>query len=102
MPQAESQRPQGVRKVLLVFPPTRVGSEQILACMPPLGAMYLAAVFRQRYEVEILDATAEGFDRVNTLEDGFKQVGLSPDEIRERIRAAAPDFVGVTCLFSSR
>jgi anaerobic magnesium-protoporphyrin IX monomethyl ester cyclase len=91
----------GIRKVLLVFPPTRVGSEQILACMPPLGAMYLAATFRRRYDVKILDATAEGFSNRRILDDGFRQVGLHPDEIKERIREYAPDVVGVTTLFSS-
>lgn len=91
----------GIRKVLLVFPPTRVGSEQILACMPPLGAMYLAATFRRRYDVEILDATAEGFSNRRILDDGFRQVGLHPEEIKARIRQYQPDVVGVTTLFSS-
>ncbi len=93
--------PNGVRKVLLVFPPTRVGSEQILACMPPLGALYLAATFRRRYEVQILDATAEGFSNRRILDDGFRQVGLNPEQIKERIQQFRPDVVGVTTLFSS-
>ncbi len=91
----------GIRKVLLVFPPTRVGSEQILACMPPLGAMYLAATFRRRYDVKILDATAEGFSNRRILDDGFRQVGLHPEEIKARIRQYQPDVIGVTTLFSS-
>ena len=36
-----TKSPNGIRKVLLVFPPTRVGSEQILACMPPLSWLSL-------------------------------------------------------------
>jgi len=99
MPAETSTR--ALEKVLLVFPPTRVRSEQIVACMPPLGALYLAAVFRQRYEVEILDATAEGFANTVNLGGGFRQVGLTEVQIRDRIASSGPDFVGVTCLFSS-
>src|SRR5688572_8107687 len=90
-----------VRRVLLMFPPTRLGKELLPRLMPPLGISHLAAVLRDDYEVRLFDATADDFDNVVELPRGFRQNGASYDRIREVIEEFRPDFVGMTCLFSS-
>lgn len=90
-----------VRRVLLMFPPTRLGRELLPRLMPPLGISHLAAVLRDDYEVRLFDATADDFDNVVELPRGFRRNGASYDRIREVIEEWQPDFVGMTCLFSS-
>jgi magnesium-protoporphyrin IX monomethyl ester (oxidative) cyclase len=66
-----------------------------------MGPACLAAVVRDRCEVAILDATAEGFYSERPGSHGFYVYGLSPAEIERKIRAFGPDLVGITCLYSS-
>jgi len=90
-----------VGRVLFLYPPTRIGRELLNRCMPPLGAPYLAAMIRDEYDVALLDATSEGFKNVVKEPEGFVVSGLSLDEIERRVEAYRPDFVAITCLFSS-
>jgi phosphonoacetaldehyde methylase len=90
-----------IRKVLLLFPPTRIGNESHPACLPPMGLMYLAAVIRGQYEVRILDATVEDYHNITPMPGGFQRFGLSYAEIRRRIEDFRPDLVGMTCLWAS-
>lgn len=65
-------------------------------CTQPLGLSYVAAALRAAgYQVAILDATVEGYDNESPARNGFIRYGLSPEEIRKRIKAYAPDVVGV-------
>jgi magnesium-protoporphyrin IX monomethyl ester (oxidative) cyclase len=66
----------------------------------PLGISYLAANLRHDYDVEVLDATAEGYAHEEDDANGFFRFGLSLSEIRRRIESARPDVVGVGCLYS--
>lgn len=90
-----------IQKVLLLFPPTRIGNESHPACLPPMGLMYLAGVIRNDYEVRILDATVEDYYNVTPMPGGFQRFGLPYDEIRRRIEEFRPQVVGMTCLFAS-
>lgn len=90
-----------VRKVLLVFPPQRQVTRQMKLALPPLGILYLAAVLRDRYEVEVLDCAIEGFEVERDLGHGAYVFGLPPEAIRRRIAESAPDVVGVSCIFST-
>jgi anaerobic magnesium-protoporphyrin IX monomethyl ester cyclase len=90
-----------VSRVLLMFPPTRLGKELLPRLMPPLGISHLASVIRNDYEVRLFDATGEDFDNVVELPRGFRRNGVSYERIRELIEEWKPDFVGMTCLFSS-
>jgi anaerobic magnesium-protoporphyrin IX monomethyl ester cyclase len=92
--------PRRIRRVLLVFPPTRISRESLKYCQMPLGITSLAASLLDRFEVRLLDATAEGYDHEEPLERGFFRYGLGDAEILERIRAWTPDVVGISCLFS--
>jgi len=89
-----------INRVFLIYPPTRVMAESVKACMPPLGVAYLAAAVKDRCDVQVLDATVEGFQTEEMLDDGFTLRGLGYDEIIKRVGSYRPDLVGITCLFS--
>lgn len=91
-----------IKKVLLIFPPVTFSRESPKQIMPPLGIGYLAAVLRDDYEVCILDAALEGYNQERPERKGFLTYGLSTAQIEARIRGAAPDAVGVSCLYSSQ
>jgi radical SAM superfamily enzyme YgiQ (UPF0313 family) len=90
-----------VRRVLLMFPPTRLGKELLPRLMPPLGISHLAAVIRDDYEVRLLDANDIDFEQVVELPRGFRRNGMAYADIRKVVEEFRPDFVGMTCLFSS-
>lgn len=96
---ATARRP--VKRVLLMFPPTRLGKELLPRLMPPIGISHLAGVIRDDYEVKLYDATGEDFNNVVDLPNGFRRNGVSYERIEEVIREFKPDIVGMTCLFSS-
>lgn len=98
-PAGAPRRP--VRRVLLMFPPTRLGKELLPRLMPPLGISHLAAVIRDDYEVRLLDANGTDFEHVVELPRGFRRHGMAYEDIRKIIEDWKPDFVGMTCLFSS-
>jgi magnesium-protoporphyrin IX monomethyl ester (oxidative) cyclase len=98
-PRTSVRRP--VERVLLMFPPTRLGKELLPRLMPPLGISHLAAVIRDDYDVRLLDANGRDFEQVVELPRGFRRNGMSYEDIRAVIEEFRPDFVGMTCLFSS-
>ncbi len=72
------------KKVLLITPPYHAGVVESAGRWPNLAFIYIAGELEKAgYEVEIYDAMS----RFETH-----------DQIRERIRASAPDFVGVTAI----
>ena len=96
------QPPKSIKKILLIFPPVVFSRESPKQIMPPLGLGYLAAVLKNDYEVRVLDAALEGYGRECATREGFLAYGLSSAQIEDRIRAFAPDAVGVSCLYSSQ
>ncbi len=66
----------------------------------PLGVSYLAAYIRDRFQVRVLDAAAEGYNHEEDDSNGFFRYGLSLSEIAQRVREFQPDVVGVSCPFS--
>lgn len=98
-----------VKRVLLIEPfvsrpPAYSAAKVRVSPFLPLGLAYLAAILRRDgYEVAILDALMEGFeDGEHTLPDGMLRYGITDDQLRERIRAFAPDVVGVGAIFSAK
>ncbi|MFC1699005.1 B12-binding domain-containing radical SAM protein [Candidatus Omnitrophota bacterium] len=90
-------------KVMLIQPPYTILDTEFKSCHPPLGLAYLAAALRERHELKVLDALAEGFDRERAGEEkGYLTYGLSYEEIREEIRAFNPEVIGVSSLFSAQ
>jgi magnesium-protoporphyrin IX monomethyl ester (oxidative) cyclase len=116
-------------RILLVFPPSVATDATVgfVSVGQPLGVAYLAAALREAgHEVAILDALEEGFVEgvprptrepfaVQRVSAGFAQkaplgapfaegsftIGLTVDEVMERVADFRPDVVGVSCIFTS-
>lgn len=89
-------------KVLLVQPPATILRTEAKKCHPPLGLAYLASVLKDGFEVKVMDALAEGYERSEYLNRDYLRYGLSFDDIEKRIMEFSPDAVGVSWLFSSQ
>ena len=71
----------------------------IVQC-PPLGLAYVAAAARAAgHEVTIVDAVGEALDSSKWLDARFRILGLTKEEIVERIDPAA-EAIAVSCMFS--
>lgn len=83
---------------ILLINPSFKHSHKFLSVNEPLGLAYIAAYLRQHnYDVEIIDAVAEG--GINR-EGRYWRYGLGEKELFKRIVNSRADIVGVTCLFS--
>ncbi len=85
----------------LIHPPVYLNVHAMTALRPsmPLGLAYIAATLEQAgHSVSVIDAVAEAPDRV-TSDGQLHRLGLSPDEIADRI---APDteVIGVTNMWT--
>jgi len=89
-----------IKRVMLVYPQTRSGRGQRVVMMQPLGITYIGAVLRNRYDIELLDASILGADHLWIDPPDFQIRGLSYEDVEERIEAFAPDVLGVSCVFS--
>ena len=91
-----------VRRVMLIFPPMHdIRHVDTMVC-PPIGIASLAAFIRDIVEVSLLDCIVEAPGRRVAVNDRMELVGLSYEDIIGRIRAQAPDMVGISCVFSSQ
>mgnify|MGYP001568120308 CR=1 FL=1 len=113
-------------KVTLIFPPSIATKHTLgfISIGQPLGITYLAASLEQHgYEVELVDALMEGFLPPNTdpppnyvriskgmcqttpLGEGFPPgsfcVGLSPEQVADRVLAGNPDVICMSVIFTS-
>jgi len=89
-------------RVILVVPPRTILKSSIKRCCTPIGLAYIAAVLeKENIDIEILDSYAEGYNNEKDIGNGYIRVGLSENNIKSRIKNFNPDFVGVTCVFSS-
>jgi len=89
-------------KLLLIQPPFTIFKTETKTCHPPLGLAYLAAVLKERHDIFVLDALAEGYEKEEVVDKNFLRFGLSAEDIKRRIEQIMPDVVGVSCLFSSQ
>lgn len=89
-------------RIMLIQPRYTTLKIDVRRCISPLGLAYLAAFLeREGHIVNILDATAEGYD--NLKEEGeHVTYGLGDDGIKKRIKEFNPDIVGVSSIFSSQ
>ncbi len=92
-----------IKRVMLIFPPMHdaILFAETMAC-PPLGIAYLAAAIREMADVQLLDCLVEGYWQRKPISRNIMRVGISDDEIIERIRAYGPDMVGISCIFSNQ
>lgn len=89
-------------KVLLIQPPFTIFKTESKKCHPPLGLAYLAAALRNKCEIKILDALAEGYQKEAVIDNVRIRYGLSFEDIKRRVANYYPDVVGVSNLFSSQ
>jgi len=90
-------------KVLLVNPPylNATKRKKDINIVLPLSLAYIAAVLEKNdYKVSIIDSAIEG--EISPVSEGVFHVGLSYEELREKIKQEAPDVVGVSCPFPIR
>lgn len=89
-----------IKKVMLITPPYFARG---ISPHPQIGLAYIAGYLEsENIEVMILDAFAEGWSASNTTGWDGKYVGLSEEEIKNRIRCFNPDFIGVHNNFTSQ
>ncbi|MBL7197028.1 MAG: cobalamin-dependent protein [Candidatus Omnitrophica bacterium] len=88
--------------VLLVQPPYTILDTEAKSCHPPLGLAYIAASLKDRHEIRVLDAIAEGFYSERPEANGYTTYGLSFEELKEKIKVFNPDVIGISCLFSAQ
>jgi anaerobic magnesium-protoporphyrin IX monomethyl ester cyclase len=91
-----------INKVMLIFPPVTILRTYDKMCCLPMGIAYLGAVLRDRYDIRLVDAVAEGHHHERNITDLIFQYGLDTDMIMERIREFNPDVVGISCIFSNQ
>ncbi|MFQ5479854.1 MAG: B12-binding domain-containing radical SAM protein [Thermodesulfobacteriota bacterium] len=90
-----------IKRILLLQPNMKIATSGQRIVYPPMGIMYLASVLEaEGYTVAILDCQTEGLDRDAPLTEGYVDVGIPMDEVRERIKKFSPDLVGISCNFS--
>ncbi|MFH0976230.1 MAG: radical SAM protein [Spirochaetota bacterium] len=87
-------------KICLINPPQLVSiSYERPYIFQPLGLLYIAASLERKYKVSVLDAALEGWRNLKIV-NGKYHLGLSFDEIRNRIERLKPDIVGISVPFS--
>lgn len=90
-----------INKVLLISPKLHVPLGSIRRLQPPLSLLYMGATLEQAgYDVSIVDSSCEGYENIR-VRNGYQYYGLSDKKLKERIKGISPDFVGITCAFSS-
>lgn len=89
-----------INNILLIVPAQTISREYTKEIQPPLGLAYIAACLEHEYNVKIIDAACEGWDKEEKLDNGLITYGLTFRELKDKIRDFMPDVVGVSCLFS--
>ncbi|MFZ5564994.1 MAG: B12-binding domain-containing radical SAM protein [Thermodesulfobacteriota bacterium] len=97
-----SHPPRPIRRVMLIFPPMYDVKLIDTMVVPPMGIACLGAYIRDMADVTLLDCVAEGYRQATPVNREMELVGLSTEEIIARIRAWAPDMVGISCIFSGQ
>ena len=90
-------------KVLLINPPWTSYKTTIdfFSIDEPLGLGYLAAYLRKYgYEVQIFDAFALGAKHSEKIDNDYYMYGLSMRDIKQVVREAKPDVVGITSMYT--
>jgi len=91
-----------IKKVMLIFPPMFDVKHVDTMYVPPMGIAYLGAFVRDMVDVKLLDTLVEDPYKRQHINDKMELVGLSYDDIIERIKRYGPDLVGFSCIFSNQ
>ena len=88
------------KKVMLINPSNAIPKDSVRRLTIPLGILYLAAAVRDKYCVNVLDSTCEGYYNTNIVGNDLIY-GLTDEQVKKRVKDFDPDIVGVSCMFSS-
>jgi magnesium-protoporphyrin IX monomethyl ester (oxidative) cyclase len=91
-------------KITFITPQVISSKSQIRRVQPPLGIACLAAVLEEYgyNKIQLIDASAEGYDNIVDLDDGFVRFGLDNNIIKNKLDEFKPDVIGISALFSSQ
>lgn len=90
-------------KVLLIKTAEVFHETEETQAVPPGGLGYIASSLQKnKFDVEIIDVLAEGFDNKKYLDEEWFRVGLDNDKLKERIAKSNPNFVGISSEFTSQ
>jgi anaerobic magnesium-protoporphyrin IX monomethyl ester cyclase len=91
-----------IKKVLLVNPPAKTNQKaRDINPIPPIGLGYIAAMLEQRQiKVEIYDMLGEGWNKEIPYARDIVIVGLSTEDLIDRIYKFEPDIVGISNQFT--
>ncbi|MDC1073039.1 radical SAM protein [Gammaproteobacteria bacterium] len=91
-------------RISLLTPQVIASKNQIRRVQPPLGIGCLAAVLEEYgfNKLQVLDASALGYNEVIEMGDGFVKFGSDPEKIADQVAAFNADVVGISALFSSQ
>jgi radical SAM superfamily enzyme YgiQ (UPF0313 family) len=93
------------KKILLIQPYITLYKKDIPRSTYPLGLAYIASFLENYYyQIQILDALAEGYNNVVDCEfdNNFNRIGLSLSEIKTIIENFSPDVVGISNIFTNQ
>jgi anaerobic magnesium-protoporphyrin IX monomethyl ester cyclase len=85
--------------------PNVIGSAtQAKRVQPPLGIACLASVLEEYNfkNLTFIDSSAQGYNNVRTLDDGFIEFGLEDVDVIEEIIKFKPDIIAISALFSTQ
>ena len=98
--------PKEEKKTKITFiTPNVIGSKtQARRVQPPLGIACLAGVLDEYgfKNMQIIDSSAEGYNNIKDLDDGFIEFGLDDEDVISKLAKFKPDIVGISALFSSQ
>ena len=66
----------------------------------PIDLAYVAAVLEKKHVVSIIDAPTEGWTNLQEIGGRKYRLGLTNEQMAQRLRQLAPDFVVITIPFS--
>lgn len=90
------------RPICLINPPI-VFSKNIfgLDLFQPLGLAYIAAILKENhYSVFVIDAAAEGWEKIQEFDEDRNYNGLNFTKIGKKIKKLKPKIIGITIPFT--
>lgn len=90
--------------VSLITPNVIASKGQIRRVQPPLGIACLAGVLREYNfkNIQIIDSSAEGYNNLEDLGDGFIKFGSNDNEVIKKIKQFKSKIICISALFSSQ
>tara|TARA_B100001123_G_C15259203_1_gene1005914 strand:- start:91 stop:1698 length:1608 start_codon:yes stop_codon:yes gene_type:complete len=91
-------------KITLITPNVTGSATQVRRVQPPLGIACLSSVLEEYgfNNLQIIDSSAEGYNEVRDIGDGFIEFGLEDEKVLEKIKKFQPNIVGISSLFSTQ